>query len=257
MLFSLLVPWETLNNVCDSYVWSRAKGMSTFKVEVKVTAMACPGQHTNHKIMEKSCWKAPQVVSSPTSCSKQGQLKGQTGYLGLYPVGAWKYFKDEDGPTWLSDLLQCLTFLMGKKILLISSVNFSFFHFMCMVSHPPTRQSCGDPGSVSLMTNLWALGAAVRCPPSCFFSWLNQSSSLSAPSHRASAPALSILVALSWTCSCWLMPSLWHFAFQRWLLFHFDTASVHVLSHYMLSADQDCHSKGHYRDFRSRWHEMA
>lgn len=99
------------------------------------------------------------------------------------------------------------------------------------------------------------MGAALRSPQGRPFSnWT--SPALSAPSCRASAPALSILVALSWTHSSWLMPFMWHFAFQRWLLFDFHPASVHVLSHYMLSADQELPQQRSSQGFQRQmiWH---
>lgn len=112
-----------------------------------------------------------------------------------------------------------------------------FFHFVVIISHPPTRHPAVQ-SFISLM-NLRASGATFRYVPSCLFPRMSQCCSFSLSSHpqRVSALTLSILVALSWTPSVhWCLPL---DAFQRWLVFDFDTAALHVLSHYMLFADQE------------------
>lgn len=124
-------------------------------------------------------------------------------------------------------------------LLLTSRLNFSFFffHFVVIISHPPTRHPAVQ-SFISLM-NLRASGATFRYVPSCLFPRMSQCCSFSLSSHpqRVSALTLSILVALSWTPSVhWCLPL---DAFQRWLVFDFDTAALHVLSHYMLFADQE------------------
>lgn len=210
-------------------VWSRGKGTSRFKAEVKITAMACPAQRTSHTGMENSLWKGPQEVCSPICCAKQGQLWAQTRLPRAISSRGLKHFPSGDGPASLHNLFQCPAVLMGKKSILLSSLNFSCVHCRPIISYYPTRHSCEEPGSISLMTDLWAVGLwlvrslhAIRSP-----GW----TSPSALAHRTSAPTLSISLILSWIHSRWLMPSLWHFAFQRWLHLDFDTASVQVLSH--------------------------
>lgn len=88
-------------------------------------------------------------------------------------------------------------------LLLISRLNLSFFFFFSFyayyLSSSHQALSCEKSGSISLMTNLWALGATFGNTPSCLFPRMNKCCSLSPSSHthRVSAPTLSILVALS------------------------------------------------------------
>lgn len=143
--------------MCDPEL--KAWGGSKWKLK---SAIACPNQCTNHRIMENSCWKGPQQVSSPASCSKQGRLWGQTGLFRAVSSWGLKRFQDGNGLTLPGSLLQCLPVLMGTKILLVSSLNISFFQFMLIVSHLPTRHSSKEPGSIPLMTSSWTLGTAAE-----------------------------------------------------------------------------------------------
>lgn len=56
--------------------------------------------------------KTPHDISSPTSCSKQGQLWDQTRLLRVFFSCALKTLKDGDCTTTLGNLLRCLIFLM-------------------------------------------------------------------------------------------------------------------------------------------------
>lgn len=139
-------------------VWSRGKGMSRFKAEVKIIAVACPAQCTSHTGMENSLWKGPQEVCSPIHCAKQGQLWAQTRLLRAISSQGLKHFPSGDGPASLHNLFQCPTVLMGKKSILLSSLNFSCVRCRPIISYCPTRHSCEEPGSSSLMTDSWAVG---------------------------------------------------------------------------------------------------
>lgn len=58
----------------------------------------------------------PQEVSRPTSCSKHGQLLGQTRLLRALSNWVLKTWKDEDRTNSLGNLPHCFTVLMGKKV---------------------------------------------------------------------------------------------------------------------------------------------
>lgn len=61
-------------------------------------------------------------------------------------------------------LFQCLTLFMGKKLILISSLNlFSFSS--CLLSHPPAVQPCEKSGFTFLVMSLQALKDAVKPIP--------------------------------------------------------------------------------------------
>lgn len=74
---------------------------------------------------------------------------------------------------------------------------------LSVVFRLPSLHPCKKPSSIFLVISHRCWGAAVRSPWSCDFSRLNKPRS-SASLHRASAPALIILMAFCWSsCSYW------------------------------------------------------
>jgi len=95
--------------------------------------IGCPGRHAFvkdsvwpvHDIIDNSCVKGPQELSSPTSSSKQGQLWGQASLLRTSCSWVLKTSKSGASMTPLGSLLYCFAFLMGKGVLFVTSLNLS------------------------------------------------------------------------------------------------------------------------------------
>lgn len=86
--------------------------------------------HSCHRFIGKSGWKGPQKGSSPNFCSKQGQPRSLSSLV-------LKTSRNRDCTTSVSNLLHCLTVLMGDKVLLISTLNLSYIKTCSCLSCRP------------------------------------------------------------------------------------------------------------------------
>lgn len=175
---------------------------------------------------------------------------------------SWAVYKPQDHGKFM---LEGTSGALYPVILLISRLNFSFFffHFMLIICHPPTRHLAVK----SLASSLWWTCGHWEL-------LLGTSQVLSSPGWTRAAPSACLHIlkgqvlppwASWWPLVAELSSVHWCLpldAFQRWSLLDFDPAVLHVmLSHYMLSADQEQPQQKSlqrdFRDFRGRWHDIA
>lgn len=83
------------------------------------------------ELQDSSGWKGPQVVSSPTSCSKQGSSEVRTDCTGLSHQ-VLTTSKDRDSTASLGSLLHCWVVLMRRSF---SSLLSMYAHYF-LLSHP-------------------------------------------------------------------------------------------------------------------------
>lgn len=138
-----------------------------------------------------------QGLSSPTLCSEPGHLRNQTRF---FKALATRVLKTQG---WR--LLTVM--LVGKKVFFRPSQNLLF---QLTLSHPSSMPSCEGPGSIFPVT----------CSEAPLGTPRDQAEHISpGPSPGASAPALTILVALLYTHSTLSLCCLYWIS-QNWSFLH-------------------------------------
>ena len=138
--------------------------------------------------------KGPQEMPSPTYCSKQGQLSGETSLLTVLFSLFSKIPEDGDGTS--LGLCSSALPLSEWKLFSLDAISTSCFSLWPLFLH------------LWLCTLVKSLAPSSWWPPCryqgcCWFPWSHLFSSpvASDSPHRASASALTIPAALCWICS--------------------------------------------------------